>query len=86
MQQTERGLCQGGNQFGYDSLAHVRRCDVNGDGARDYFLATGQNWWYKTGLWKHWVFVRRSKERPNTCPSPPPAAPLRPPGQQETQQ
>jgi hypothetical protein len=77
-QQTESGMCTGNNRLGVNSLLSRRNCDVNGDGLVDSFLATGQTWWYSSGRTKHWVFVRRSTERPTSCPPPPPPPPTAP--------
>jgi hypothetical protein len=76
VQQTESGLCLRRNQTGVNSLRSVRRCDVNGDGVIDNFLATGQTWWYSSGTRRPWTFVRRSTQRPRSCPPPPPPPPV----------
>jgi hypothetical protein len=70
VKQTESGLCASNNQTGVNSLSRIRKCDVNGDGVVDNFLATGQSWWYASGTKKHWVWVRRAPTRPTTCPTP----------------
>jgi hypothetical protein len=75
MSQTESGLCQGNNQFGVNSLSSIRKCDVDGNGVVDNFLATGRTWWFASGTKKHWTFVKRSRERPTSCPPPPPPPP-----------
>jgi hypothetical protein len=78
VQQEETGVCTSNNRLRIDRLESRRRCDVNGDGITDSFLATGQTWWYSSGGTKHWVFVRRTTERPTTCPPPLPPPPQPP--------
>lgn len=68
LQQTESGMREEFNQFGVDPLGSIIKCDYDGDGRQDAFGATGQTWWYASGGVRHWVFVKRSTERPAACP------------------
>jgi hypothetical protein len=61
--QNESGLYLAGNQVGVDSLAEVSRCDFDGDGVNDRFLATGQTWWYASGESGPWVYLNTSNKR-----------------------
>jgi parallel beta helix pectate lyase-like protein len=70
VKQTESGLCKSNNQVRVNSLKQQLRCDVNGDGKLDSFLATGQTWWYAWGGTRPWVFVKRDRTRPTSCPPP----------------
>jgi hypothetical protein len=63
-----------------DFMAGRIACDVDDDGTTDWFLATGQTWWYSSGRTRPWVFLRRSSRRPSACPTPPRGSSLdRPP-------
>jgi parallel beta helix pectate lyase-like protein len=78
--QTRSGACASSNQFNVNSLSSMLKCDIDGNGTVDAFLATGQTWWYASGIRRHFTFLRRSKERPKECPPPlPPPTSPRPP-------
>jgi hypothetical protein len=69
IQQTESGLVVGDdNEYGVNSLDSVLKCDYDGNGSVDSFLATGRTWWYSSGGNRHLAFIKRSTERPATCP------------------
>jgi hypothetical protein len=61
-----------GNVLGLNFMAGRIVCDVDGDGSSDWFLATGQTWWYSSGRTRPWVFLKRDARRPSGCPPPRP--------------
>jgi Right handed beta helix region len=48
--QNESGMTQANNRLDTDGLAQLGRCDFDGDGLDDKFLATGRNWWYQSRI------------------------------------
>jgi hypothetical protein len=64
--QTESGLREQNNE--YLAFPTIMRCDYDGRGQPDFFMATGRNWWYSIRGAPHWFFMIRSTERPATCP------------------
>jgi hypothetical protein len=59
------------NTLDSDFMAGRIACDVDADGTTDWFLATGQTWWYSSGRTRPWVFLRRNTRRPSGCPPAP---------------
>jgi hypothetical protein len=48
--QNESGMTQGNNRLDTDGLAQLGRCDFDGDGLDDKFMATGRTWWYQSRI------------------------------------
>lgn len=62
--QEETGLVQEpGNLFAYNGKVYLATCDLDGDGNADQFLATGKNWWYRSGGTAPWTFLNASTRR-----------------------
>ncbi len=51
------------NLLGIDESGNYGRCDFDGDGLEDLFLATGQTWWFNSGGDRHWRYLNTSKKR-----------------------
>ena len=64
--QTEKGLREVGNE--YQVGPTIKRCDYDGRGQLDFFMATGRSWWYSIRGAPHWHYMARSRERPPACP------------------
>lgn len=64
MTQEETGLNPSDNTYGLNTYNERKRCDFDGDGAPDDFIATGVTWWYRsTLLGGRWVFLEQSPIR-----------------------
>lgn len=62
--QNESGLVrEPGNVLGYDGSAQLGKCDFDGDGINDSFMATGQSWWYRSGTTGPWEFLNASTKK-----------------------
>ena len=53
------------NRFGakFNDMLALSRCDFNGDGAPDIFVATGATWWYYGEGIGRWVYLNTSTKR-----------------------
>ena len=59
--QNETGLHAWDNQFGLQAVLGIRgQCDFDGDGVNDSFLATGQTWWFNSGVSHQWRYLNAS--------------------------
>ena len=63
MEQTRSGLFASDNLVGVNDKNELGSCDFDGDGLNDFFLVTGQTWWYSSGGDKPWVYLNTSKKR-----------------------
>ena len=64
MSQEESGLViEPGNEVVLGTIGNHRPCDLDGDGTSDQFLATGQNWWYRSAGTAPWRFLNASTRR-----------------------
>jgi hypothetical protein len=64
--QAETGLViEPGNISNYNGKVdwNLRTCDFDGDGVNDTFMATGQNWWLRSGTTAPWTFLNASAVR-----------------------
>ena len=51
------------NVYATDERGNYGRCDFDGDGLDDLFLATGQTWWFNSGGDRHWTYLNTSTKR-----------------------
>jgi hypothetical protein len=63
LNQSESGLRQVDNTVHVDTSGEHGRCDFDGDGIEDLFMATGRTWWYNSGGNRHWVYLNTSRKR-----------------------
>ena len=64
LEQTESGLRASNNLVGINGMNELGLCDFDGDGVNDFFLATGQTWWYSKGsTHMPWIYLNTSKKR-----------------------
>jgi hypothetical protein len=59
-----RNLISQSNTFGadWDDMEASSRCDFNGDGTPDRFVATGATWWYYSQPAGSWLQLRRTHQ------------------------
>jgi hypothetical protein len=59
--QNQTGLHQSGNITGLNTFNNRKRCDFDGDGLEDDFIATGVTWWYaSSAMGGRWTYVAQS--------------------------
>lgn len=60
LKQNETGLDQQRNRIKVYGIANLGTCDFDGDGTEDYFLATGQTWWFSSAKTHPWSYLNTS--------------------------
>lgn len=63
LHQNESGMHESDNLADINGMKELGRCDFDGDGRQDSFLATGQTWWYASGGTGPWTFLNQSRKR-----------------------